>query len=197
MTRIIGGHARGRRLRVPARGTRPTSDRVREAMFATIEAKLRGDGRAWADVALCDLWAGSGAVALEGWSRGAQRVVAIEKSASATSVIEANAKDVGADEVVVIRSSVATAATSPPPGGPFTVMFADPPYDDPDSSVAKSLETVIASGWFESDAIIVVERGIRSESPFPAGVSEVEQRPYGDTALWYGRVSDEREDEQL
>ena len=197
MTRIIGGHARGRRLRVPARGTRPTSDRVREAMFASIEAKLRGDGRAWADVALCDLWAGSGAVALEGWSRGAQRVLAIEKSASATSVIEANAKDVGADGVIVIRSSVATAVASPPPGGPFTVMFADPPYEVTDASIAADLQSAIAGGWFTPDAIVVVERGIRSASPFPAGVSEVEQRPYGDTALWYGRVSDEREDEQL
>lgn len=193
MTRIIAGQARGRRLRVPPRGTRPTSDRVREALFATLESMLLADGLGWSDVGVCDLWAGSGAVALEAWSRGALRVVAVDKSSSAAAVIEANAQNVGAQQVDIRRASVATLVAVPPPGGPFDVLFADPPYEYGDASLSTDIASAIASGWLRPGAIIVVERSSRSASPFPMDVHEVQQRSYGDSALWYGRVPDERE----
>jgi 16S rRNA (guanine966-N2)-methyltransferase len=193
VTRIIAGQARGRRLAVPRSGTRPTSDRVREAMFASIESKLRTDGRTWSDVSVCDLWAGSGAVALEAWSRGATSVVAIDKAKVATEVIASNIRSVGASGVQVVRASVASAVQGSPPGGGFDVVFADPPYEVTDASITADLAAAHASGWFTGHAIVVVERAIRSPSPFPAFIEEVEQRPYGDTALWYGRVPEEQD----
>ena len=89
MTRIIAGRARGRRVKIPSAGTRPTSDRLREALFASVESRLRAVGRGWHDVAVADLWAGSGAVGLEAWSRGAPRVLLVEKNAAAISVMTA------------------------------------------------------------------------------------------------------------
>lgn len=192
MTRIIAGSARGRRISVPASGTRPTSDRVREAMFATIESKLLAEGRHWTDVSVGDLWAGSGAVALEAWSRGVDRILAIDKAKAAVDVIEANVANLGAGGVLVVRSSIAAAIAGPPPGGPFDVVFADPPYEVSDASVATDLAVAHASGWFADEAVIIVERSIRSDSPFPVMVHEVEQRRYGDTALWYGRVPEKQ-----
>lgn len=193
MTRIIAGQARGRRLAVPRSGTRPTSDRVREAMFASVESKLRSQGRTWSDVSVCDLWAGSGAIALEAWSRGAARVLAVDKARPAIDVIKANIRGVDAQGVEVVRASVSSVAQEAPPGGAFDVLFADPPYEVTESSIAGDLARACASGWCATDAIVVVERGIRSPSPFPEFVQEVEQRSYGDTALWYGRVPEEHE----
>lgn len=162
-------------------------------MFATLESKLLADGLGWADVAVCDAWAGSGAIALEAWSRGARRVVAVDKSPSAAAVIEANAENVGAQDVDVRRADVATLVAAPPPGGPFDVLFADPPYEYDDASVSKDIASALAAGWLRPGAIVVVERSSRSASPFPVDVREVQQRTYGDSALWYGRVPDERE----
>ncbi|MGA1147267.1 MAG: RsmD family RNA methyltransferase, partial [Candidatus Nanopelagicales bacterium] len=128
MTRIIAGRARGRRLTVPRSGTRPTSDRVRESMFASIESRLHADGRGWSDIHVCDLWAGSGALALEAWSRGAVRVVAIDASKSAVDAITANAmqlgaligaQGVGAQGVSVVRAKVSAAVAGAPAAGWF------------------------------------------------------------------------------
>ena len=162
-------------------------------MFATIESMLLADGLEWSEVAVCDLWAGSGAVALEAWSRGAPRALAVDKSPSAASVIEANARNLGAQHVDVKRANVATLVASPPSGGPFDVLFADPPYEYEDASLSTDIAAALASGWLRPGAIVVVERSNRSASPFPVDVREVQQRTYGDSALWYGRVPDERE----
>jgi 16S rRNA (guanine966-N2)-methyltransferase len=161
-------------------------------MFASIESKLRSERRTWSDVIVCDLWAGSGAIALEAWSRGATRVLAVDKAKSATEIIAANIQSIGAHGVKVVRSSVSSAVQTTPPDGAFDVLFADPPYEVTESSIAGDLARARASGWFAADAIVVVERAIRSPSPFPAFVEEVEQRSYGDTALWYGRVPEEQ-----
>ena len=89
MTRIISGKARGRRLAVPASGTRPTADRIRESLFASVDSRLLSTGRGWADISTCDLWAGSGAVALEAWSRGSGRVLAVDKARHAVEALRA------------------------------------------------------------------------------------------------------------
>lgn len=191
MTRIIAGRARGRRIAVPRSGTRPTADRVREAMFASIESKLRADGRIWSEISMCDLWAGSGAVALEAWSRGVDRVLAIDKARSAVDVIAANVTALGAHGVMVKRASVSSVVEEPPPGGPFDLVFADPPYEVADASITGDLVAARAARWFAADAVVIVERDVRSPSPLPPFVLDVEQRTYGDTALWYGRVPDE------
>ena len=200
MTRIIAGSARGRRLKVPGSGTRPTSDRIREALFASIDSRLLSEGKTWGDVAVCDLWAGSGAIGLEAWSRGAVRVLAVEKSKAAAAVIAGNIAELGAGGVVDMRrSDVSSLVTSPPPGGPFDIVFADPPYDYGDESLGTDLANARRSGWFAPDALIAVERGtprgtmqgVEDGGPLPPGVDVIDRRPYGDSVLWYGRVSGE------
>lgn len=191
MTRVIAGQARGRRLQVPSAGTRPTTDRVRESLFASLESVLLAEGRTWADVSVCDAYAGSGAVALEAWSRGAQRVCVIESAPRALKVIESNIDQVGAGTAVdVLSRSVAAVFLAPPVGGSFDVLFLDPPYEVPAEQVAGELIAASEHGWLSPEAVVVVERSIRDEQvPLPAddGFVEVKQRRYGESALWYGR----------
>lgn len=191
MTRVIAGQARGRRLRVPSAGTRPTTDRVRESLFASLESALLAEGRTWADVAVCDAYAGSGAVALEAWSRGSPRVCVIESAAASVKVIESNIDQVGASSAVsVLARSVGVVFSTPPVGGPFDVLFLDPPYEVSAEQVAGELTSASAHGWLSPQAVVVVERSARDEQvPFPAddGFVEVKQRRYGESALWYGR----------
>lgn len=200
MTRLISGRAGGRRLLVPKSGTRPTSDRVREALFASLEARLLGDGRSWHDCDVCDLWAGSGALGLEAWSRGASRVVAVEKSSAAVEVIAKNIRSIGAEGAVdVRRGSVENIVRAAPPSGPFDVVFADPPYADDDASVQEVLKEALGAGWFAPHALVIVERSIVHRSQdrsgeerqplFPAGIESLDNREYGDTVLWYGRAT--------
>jgi 16S rRNA (guanine966-N2)-methyltransferase len=195
VTRIISGQARGRRLRVPSSGTRPTSDRVREALFASVESRLLSDGITWDQARVCDLWAGSGAIGLEAWSRGAARVLMVEKSASAVSTIKSNIADLGAQLVDVIRANVSAVLASTPLHGPFGVVFADPPYEYDDEKIQRDFTSARATKWFAPDAIVVVERRVDADQPFPDGFDEIDRRTYGDTALWYGRAIDWWEDE--
>ena len=200
MTRIIAGSARGRRLKVPGSGTRPTSDRIRESLFASLDARLLSEGRNWGETALCDLWAGSGAIGLEAWSRGAARVLAVEKAKAAVAVIAGNITDLGAGGVVEVqRADVSSLVASPPPGGPFQIVVADAPYDYDDESLRADLDKARASGWFAREAVIVVERGSPrghgrgsgSTDPLPSGVDVIDRRAYGDSVLWYGLASGE------
>ena len=208
MTRIIAGRARGRRVKVPSAGTRPTSDRLREALFASAESRLRVAGRVWHDVAVADLWAGSGAVGLEAWSRGAPRVLLVEKNPAAVSVMMGNVSTLEADgEVECRRADVGLVVTSEPPEGPFDVIFADPPYAYDDASLSGDLASAVQSGWCAPDALVIVERaskrgrsrGERSGRgrtepqsqdvpPLPPEIEIVDHRVYGDSALWYGHV---------
>ena len=162
-------------------------------MFASIESRLHADGRGWSDIQVCDLWAGSGALALEAWSRGAVRVVAIDASKAAVDTITSNAARLGAHAgaqgVGVVRANVSTSVSSAPAAGCFDLVLADPPYETPTDSIQRDLRAAWASGWFAPEAIVVVERSAKAPSPFPEVFSQVEQRAYGDTALWYGRVS--------
>ena len=95
MTRIIGGRARGRRLTVPARGTRPTSDRVRESLFSSVDADLRSDGTDWGQVVVLDLYAGTGALGLEALSRGASAAHLVESDRVAARSLRENCLAVG------------------------------------------------------------------------------------------------------
>lgn len=191
MTRVIAGQARGRRLRVPSAGTRPTTDRVRESLFASLESMLLAEGRTWADVSVCDAYAGSGAVALEAWSRGSPRVCVIESAVAAVKVIESNIDQVGAGSAVsVLARSVAAVFSTPPVGGSFDVLFLDPPYEVPATEIIALVTSAAEHGWLSPEAVVVVERSARDEQvPFPAddGFVEVKQRRYGESALWYGR----------
>jgi 16S rRNA (guanine966-N2)-methyltransferase len=185
MTRIIGGSAGGRRVRTPGGdATRPTSDRVREALFSALEAALGSlAGRSF-----LDLYAGSGAVGLEAASRGAGPVVAVESDRRTARLVQANARDLGLD-LDVRAQPVARVLSGPPPASAaegFAVVFADPPYPLPNDDLVAVLDALIRNGWVRNGGTVVVERSARTVEPaWPTGLVRTREREYGETVLWY------------
>jgi 16S rRNA (guanine966-N2)-methyltransferase len=187
MARLISGSSGGRRLATPAgRGTRPTSDRVREGLFSTLESLVEGTGSGGlVGRSFLDLFAGSGAVGIEAASRGATRVVLVERDLVAARVIRDNVGAVGVVGVDPVGSSVERYLAGSPQL--FDVVFVDPPYADP---VAATLTALVRDGWLAGSAVVCVERATRGEPvAWPEGLDAVRSRRYGDTTLWYGRAS--------
>lgn len=185
MTRIIAGAAGGISLDVPAKGTRPTSERVREALFGALDA---ADLVAGARVA--DLYAGSGALGLEAASRGAASVDLVESSPAAVALIRRNASRVekarGSAALRVHRASV-SAFLAAGESALFDLVFLDPPYDQTDAELTAAL--VALSPRLSSEAVVVVERSRRSSPPewTAAGLDAMRDRRYGDTIVWWGQ----------
>lgn len=189
MTRIIAGRAGGRRLQTPRGGaTRPTSDRVREALFSTLEARVGP----LAGLRFLDLYAGSGAVGLEAWSRGAGVVTLVEHDRRTAALVSANARAlgaVGASRAEVVVGTVG-AVLEHPPGTPYDVVFSDPPYPLAPGEVDADLHRLAARGWVVPGGLVVVERSVRSPAPtWPAGLAPEREKRYGETVLWYGRAA--------
>lgn len=186
MVRIVAGTAGGRRLAVPPRGTRPTSDRVREAVFSTLQAR-----RDLAGTRVLDLYAGSGALGLEALSRGAAHVRFVESDRRAAAVVRRNVEELGlgGQSGSAVQVSVADVPVILRGGAdqPYDVVLADPPYALDDGAVSAVLSALTSCGWLASAALIVVERAARALPPaWPDGVFELTSRRYGDTAVYYG-----------
>jgi 16S rRNA (guanine966-N2)-methyltransferase len=186
MTRIVAGVLGGRRISAPAGPhTRPTSDRVREALFNTLATLTDVAGARFAD-----LYAGSGAVGLEACSRGAAQVLLVESDARAARVARDNIAALGATGVRLVNASVGQVLAAPPAGGPYHIVFADPPYGVPDQEITAVQAALLDNGWLAADAVVVVERSSRSpEITWVPGITGVRGRRYGETTLWYGRRS--------
>ena len=185
MTRIIAGAARGRRLSVPPGGrTRPTSDRAREGLFATITA-LRGS---LAGARMLDLYAGSGAIGLEALSRGAGHVLFVEADPVAAGVIRSNLASAGLPGGRLVVGQVGRVlARGPGEGPPFDVAVADPPYAAGDDDVTGMLAALAGRGWLAAGALVAVERASRAPPPrWPAGYTPDRSRRYGEATFWYG-----------
>jgi 16S rRNA (guanine966-N2)-methyltransferase len=185
MTRIVAGALGGRRLATPeGRGTRPTSDRVREALFNTLDTLVELDGARFAD-----LYAGSGAVGLEAASRGATHVLLVESDARAARVARTNIAALGAGAVVTLRTAQVEQLVTAPSQEPYDVVFADPPYALPTAEVSALLAGLRDGGWLAPEAVVVIERSARDgELTWPEGFAAVRDKRYGETALWYGRA---------
>lgn len=185
VTRIIAGAARGAALTVPRRGTRPTSDRVREALFSAVEARMRLRG-----ARVLDLYAGSGALGLEALSRGAAAAVLVERDPAAARVLRGNARSVTARlpdgaEARIVASGVERFLDGCRER--FEAVFADPPYELAEPELARVLER-LADGRLAHGALVVVERSARSPEPaWPAGLNPLHSRAYGETAVHYAR----------
>lgn len=179
MTRIIAGTAGGRELRTPAgRGTRPTSDRVREALFSALEARDALTG-----ARVMDLYAGSGALGLEAASRGADEVTLVESDRAAASVIRDNAGRLGLRATVLPMTVAAALAGTP---RELDLVFLDPPYDLSEEALAGDLEALASRGWLADDALVVVERSKRSAEPrWPERLVPERLKKYGETVIWY------------
>lgn len=183
MTRIISGVAGGRRLRTPpGSSTRPTSDRVREALFSRLEHRGLLDG-----THVLDLYAGSGALGLEAASRGAALVVLVESNKAAAKVIRANAAVVGTGDVRVVGDTVERAlAVGPPDGIRIDLVLVDPPYDVDEPTLTAVLTALVERAWLTTDAFVVVERSSRSPQPtWPEGLELSGEKRYGETAIWF------------
>jgi 16S rRNA (guanine966-N2)-methyltransferase len=191
VTRVIAGSARGRRLAVPPAGTRPTSDRVREAVFSATQSRLGSLG----GLHVLDLYAGSGAVGFEALSRGAAHALLVERDRRALDVLRANASTLALPGAVVLGSDVASLVLHEAPStasAPYDLAFLDPPYDVPDADVEAVLAGLAVHGWLADGALVLVERARRGAAlTWPAGYEVDRDRIYGETlvrsALWYGR----------
>jgi 16S rRNA (guanine966-N2)-methyltransferase len=172
VTRLIGGAAGGRRIAVPPTGTRPTSDRVREALFSVLEA--RG---AVEDAHVLDLFAGSGALGIEALSRGASTAVLVERDPRACAVIQSNVTATGVHGALVRRAAAAAFLKRTPT--PVDLVFVDPPYADPVDGILALLPA-----WLAPDGLVVLERDVRAPAPaWPDTLVPEERRVYGETAL--------------
>ena len=188
MTRVIAGAAGGRRLAVPrGTATRPTSDRARKGLFASVLSELGSlDGKR-----VMDLFAGSGAVGLEALSRGARHVLLVESDTRAAAVIKANVAAVGMAGATVVTDRAERLLAQPPPGPPgppgrYDLVFADPPYAATAAAVTRVL-TLLADGWLADEALVVVERATRSGPlDWPPGYGPGKSRRYGEATFWYG-----------
>jgi 16S rRNA (guanine966-N2)-methyltransferase len=191
MTRIIGGFAGSLRLDVPRSGTRPTSERVREAIFSALEARDAVAGRR-----VLDLFAGSGALGLEAASRGAAHVTLVDSATAASTAARGNAARVrkaaahGASPEIVVSNqpvlSFLAAAT-----GAWDVVFLDPPYELAGPDLARTLEALVPR--LAPDAVVVLERSSRDPEPeWPDGLGLDRRKDYGDTTLyWLQTVADQ------
>jgi 16S rRNA (guanine966-N2)-methyltransferase len=183
MMRIVGGVAKGRRLAVPARGTRPTSDRAREAMFSSLAGLIEVDG-----ARMLDLFAGSGAVGLEALSRGAASVTFVESDRAACEILRHNIEAVGLDGAQLHRRPAATYLVAGGADQPFDLVFADPPYAFGEQQLGVLLTTLAEPQWLAEHAVVVVERSARGPEPlWPEAIESMKQKRYGEGVLWYGR----------
>ena len=186
MARVIAGEAGGRRLAVPdGRDTRPTSDRAREGLFATVSSILGP----LAGSRVLDLYAGSGAVGLEALSRGAEHVLLVENGARAARVIRQNIDAIGLPGATVITDRVERVlARGPTPEAVrYDVVFADPPYALADEDVSRMLALLAAGAWLAPGALVIVERATRSGPVrWPDGFVPDRARKYGEATFWYG-----------
>jgi 16S rRNA (guanine966-N2)-methyltransferase len=183
MTRIVGGTAKGRRLGVPDRGTRPTSERAREALFNTLAGLLDLH-----DARVLDLFAGSGAVGLEALSRGAAEAEFVESDRRACELLQRNIAAVGLSGTTVHRTQAASFLVEAGADAPFDFVFADPPYALAEHAVTALLEALCTPKWLADDAVVVVERSARGVEPeWPDGMDVIKNKRYGEGVLWYGR----------
>ena len=191
MTRIVAGAARGRRLQVPdGDRTRPTSDRVREALFSSLESTFG----TLSGVSFLDVFAGTGAVGLEAASRGASCVTFVERDSSVAALISSNARTLGLGNIDVVTAAASTWLRTSPVRL-FDVAFLDPPYDVSAESLTPVVTALGARGRLAPGAVVVIERSRRSGPwEWPGGFEAARFRRYGDTVLWYGRFEPPREE---
>lgn len=187
MTRIIAGRAGGRTIATPrGAATRPTTDRVREAVFSRLQALTDLDG-----ARVLDLYAGSGALGLEALSRGAGALLAVEKHRPTAALVDRNARDLGFADLVQVRTaSVGSVLQDGPAGDGYHVVLVDPPYPLAEAELAQVLGLLVTQGWLDPEAVVVVERSTRSPEPaWPPGLASLGSRSYGETAVHVAEVA--------
>jgi 16S rRNA (guanine966-N2)-methyltransferase len=183
--RIVAGRFRGAQIEAPkGLATRPTSDRVRQALFNVLEHgahRLDFDG-----ARVLDLFAGSGALGLEALSRGARYCLFIEESAAARAAIRRNVEALGLTGVTKIWRRDATKLGTAGTLQPFQLIFCDPPYGK--GLGERALAEAVDGAWAEQGAVVVLEERADAEIAWPAGLEDLDGRRYGDTQIAIARV---------
>ncbi len=183
--RIVGGMLKGRPLSAPSgQATRPTGERVREAIFNILAHGIEGFSLESARV--LDLFAGTGALGLEAISRGARFAQFVDEGAEARGVIRQNADNLGLIGQVKIWRRDATRLGPCAPLQPFNLIFADPPYGK--GMAGAALKSIMAGGWAAGSAIIVVEEALKAEVEVPEGIELLQTREYGETKVLFLRA---------
>ena len=185
VVRIIGGRHKGRAIRAPREGTRPTTDRVREAIFNVLAHADFAPVLAGARV--LDLFAGSGALGLEALSREAGFALLVETDAKARAVIRANVEALGAQGRAKIWRRDATRMGKCAPMPPFDIAFLDPPYGK--GLAERALKGLREGGWLKPDALAVVEESAKAGFAPPEGFALLDARAYGDTVVHFLRLA--------
>jgi 16S rRNA (guanine966-N2)-methyltransferase len=184
MSRVIAGAAGGTPLvTVPGSLTRPTTDRVKEALFSRLDAF-----NALSGARVLDLYAGSGALGIESASRGALSVDLVESDAKASGVCQRNADmintAVGRKAVTVHRSKVESFLERTEEGVLWDLVFIDPPYPLQETALGSVLEKL--APHLAETALMVVERSSRTPEPrWPANIERFAEKKYGETRLWF------------
>lgn len=183
--RIIAGRFKGRTLQAPSGlETRPTSDRLREALFNVL---AHGYDDPITDARVLDLFAGTGALGLEALSRGAAFVQFVEEAAAARGLIKANIEALGVAGVTKVYRRDATYMGPVAPAEPFSLVFCDPPYGK--GLAASALASALKGGWLTSDAVVIVEERADQKDILPHGFETIEERLYGETKLVFACLS--------
>jgi 16S rRNA (guanine966-N2)-methyltransferase len=177
--RVVAGALGGRRLVAPKGPARPTTDRIKEALFASL-GRERVDG-----ATVLDLYAGSGALAIEALSRGAARAVLVDRDFGAEVAVRANLETLGLAGIARFEQATVEAFLAHrAPEGPFDLVLLDPPYDTPSETVGDVLTLLAAGSVVAPGATVVLERPKAAVAvPLPAGWQIEKERPYGDTLL--------------
>lgn len=177
--RIVGGRLSGRRFRgPPGERTRPTSERVREALASALDARAR-----FVDASVLDLYAGTGALAFEALSRGARAATLVERDPKVHAALAESARELGlASAVTPLRLDLARDGDRARIVGTFDLVFCDPPYADVDASV-EALGALARRGVFAADVLVVLEHA-RKQPPRTLGqFAQVARYEYGDTSV--------------
>ena len=188
MTRIIGGVAGSLKLASPAKSTRPTSDRIRESIFSRLESR-----DAIAEARALDLYAGTGALALEALSRGAKSAILVEKDGKAAAVCTQNAQliqknlekqDIEVHTRVIVKAVASFLSNDL---GEYDLVFMDPPYEVENQQVEVELAALLPR--LSKGSVVIVERSSRTEDlVIPAGLEFEEKKNYGDTdVIWLNK----------
>lgn len=178
--RIVGGTHRGKALTAPkSQLIRPTSDRIREALFNVLAHGI--DDFQIADARVCDLFAGTGALGLEALSRGARFCLFVEESAEARALIRRNVESLTATGQSKIWRRDACHLGKAGAMAPFGLVFADPPYDK--GLGEKALQSTVKDGWLIDGAICILEDDAKAEIAAIEGLTEIDKRVYGETQI--------------
>jgi 16S rRNA (guanine966-N2)-methyltransferase len=184
--RIIAGHAKGRTIDAVSSSTRPTSDRAREALFSTLASEF-GD---FDGLNVLDLYAGTGAIALEALSRGASIVHAVEKDDAAAQAITSNHENLKTAHCPGIFHLYAMSVhrfLQDKAAQPYHFIYIDPPYDVDDLDVVETLIQLRDGGYLHPQALIAVERNSRvKEISWPEGLEALREKNYGQATIFYG-----------